>query len=117
LWPVVTRLTYAMSQSIQADAVELIRVDLYGYLDQAEFLGVKYEEWSEQDTESARTLIANLVTVIRCLVAMHGEPADPETPRCVPCDTEWPCPALSTIHRLVKDPDTEFVRLVRAQHP
>jgi hypothetical protein len=103
--------------SILADAVGLIRYDLYGYLDEAEFLAEKRGEWSEQDAKSARTLIPDLITVIRGLVVVHGQPADPSTPMCGTCGTAWPCPALSTIHRLVKDPDREFVKIFRAQQP
>ena len=96
---------------ILADAYHLLQQDLYRHLDDAEFLAAKYAEWTEEDAESARALIEDLITVIRCVAAAH-EPPKTEPNVCRTCETPWPCAAIITIHRLVKDPDTEFVRLV-----
>jgi hypothetical protein len=106
-----------MNSPVIADAVGLVHYNLLEHLDEAEFLASKYLPWSEQDTESARVLIGDLVTVVRSLIAVHGEPDDPAAPRCALCGTEWPCPALTTIHRFLKDPDGEFVKLLRARLP
>ena len=91
------------------DAIRLLAQDLYHHLDQAEFLAAKYERWSEEDSESARQLIQDLITVIRGLVVLH---ATPRGTVCRTCDMAWPCQALETLHRLVKDPDKEFVKIL-----
>jgi hypothetical protein len=94
----------------------LLQQDLYRHLDDAEFLAAKYDEWTEDDAESARALIQDLITVIRCVAAAH-EPPTEEPGVCRSCETQWPCAAIITIHRLVKDPDAEFVRLVLKREP
>lgn len=38
------------------DAFRLLRIDLYAHLDEAEFLATKFDEWSEQDMDTAREL-------------------------------------------------------------
>jgi hypothetical protein len=100
------------NRSALAEAYHLLRQDLYGHLDEAEYLAMKYEPWTDQDLDSALVLIPNLVTVIRGVVALHDTPDPVTDPRCRTCDESWPCEAFETIHRLVKDPDREFVRLV-----
>ena len=101
---------------ILADAYHLLQQDLYRHLDDAEFLAAKYDEWTEEDAESARALIQDLVTVIRGVAATH-EPPTTEPGNCRTCETSWPCTPIITIHRLVKDPDTEFVKLlVKREH-
>jgi hypothetical protein len=45
-----------------ADAFHLLRMDLIGYLDEAESLATKNDEWDE-DRETARRLIPDLVIV------------------------------------------------------
>ena len=52
---------------VVADAFSLLRMDLYGHLDEAEFLAEKGGEWSDQDRATARKLIPDLVIVIRGL--------------------------------------------------
>lgn len=101
-----------MNTAMRADTVGLVFYDLVEHLDEAEFLARKCTPWSAEDAASARTLIDGLVTTIRGLVVLHG---DPSTPRCGLCDTEWPCATLATIHGLIKDPDGEFVKLMRAR--
>ena len=96
---------------VVSDAFRLLRQDLYLHLDNAEFLGARYEAWSEKDAETARELIQDLVTVIRGVVALHDTPAIGG--HCRVCDGVWPCKAFETIHRLVKDPTKEFVKIVK----
>jgi hypothetical protein len=94
-----------------ADAVGLLRFDLYEHLDQAEALALRNDEWSEAQEDQGRTLIVDLVRVIRCMVIRHEE--DPAG-TCAQCGMAGPCVELASIRALVKDPDGEFVRLVRA---
>ena len=95
---------------VVADAFHLLHRDLYGHLDEAEFLALKCCEWSQQDADTARTLIPDLVVVIRGILFEHE--AQPSG-NCRICPSAWPCPVVTTIHALVKDPDREFVALVR----
>ncbi len=92
------------------DAFRLLRSDLYTHLDEAEFLATKYDDWSEQDTDTARALIPDLVLVIRGLLREQGARADGG---CRICASSWPCPVVTSIHALVKDPEGQFVALVR----
>ncbi|MPZ81133.1 MAG: hypothetical protein GEV28_12355 [Actinophytocola sp.] len=92
------------------DAFRLLRGNLYRHLDEAEFLALKYASWSEEDTASARSLIPDLVTVVRAVLALHDTSTG--AAGCRTCGVEWPCPAFATIHGLLKDPDREFSRLV-----
>lgn len=93
------------------DAYHLLRLDLYRHLDEAEFLAMKHTEWCDEDVEAARTLIPDLVTVIRGALVHHKETS---TGECRTCGTQSPCPSVRTIHALVKDPDREFSKLLRA---
>ncbi len=104
-----------MNAAMRADTVGLVFYSLLEHLDEAQFLARKCAPWSDEDAASARTLIDGLVTTIRGLVVLHGEPDDPGAPRCGWCETEWPCPTLITIHGLIKDPNGEFVKLMRAR--
>jgi hypothetical protein len=94
-----------------ADAFRLLRQDLYGYLDEAEFLATKVGEWSGDDIRSARGLVPDLTTIVRGILLDHKETA---VGTCPTCNARWPCSAVRTIHRLVKDPDREFLKI--AQH-
>jgi hypothetical protein len=94
---------------VVSDAIRLLQQDLYRHLDEAEFLASKFDRWSEEDTGSARQLIQDLITVVRGVVALHDTPIGT---RCRTCDMAWPCQALETLHRLVKDPDKEFVKIL-----
>ena len=95
---------------VVSDAFRLLRQDLYLHLDNAEFHAARYKIWSEDDIEIGRALIQDLVTVIRGLVALHDTPAGGH---CRTCDGIWPCKAFEAIHRLVKDPTKEFVKIIR----
>ncbi|HEU0090299.1 MAG TPA: hypothetical protein VFQ77_22025 [Pseudonocardiaceae bacterium] len=93
-----------------ADAFELLQMDLYRHLDEAELLGHKCQEWVEEDIETARKLIPDLVIVIRGLLLEHQvQPGG----ACRSCASAWPCPVVTTIHGLIKDPQRQFVALVR----
>ncbi len=54
-----------------ADAYDLLQTDLYGHLDEAESLASTCEEWTDQDADTARKLIPDLVLVIRGLLLEH----------------------------------------------
>ena len=74
---------------VVADAFRLLHRDLYGHLDEAEFLALKCREWSQQDADTARTLIPDLVVVIRGILFEHE--AQPSGD-CRICPSAWPCP-------------------------
>lgn len=95
---------------VVADAFHLLHRDLYDHLAEAEFLALKCQTWSEQDADTARQLIPDLVVVIHGLLIEHE--AQPSG-QCRICPSVWPCPVVRTIHALVKDPDRRFVELVR----
>jgi hypothetical protein len=92
-----------------ADALGLLRDDLCGHLDEAEYLAVQGDEWSADDMDKARGLIVDLVVVIRALLIEHRRQASGD---CKVCALAWPCPVVSTIHAVVKDPQRQFVALV-----
>ena len=94
---------------VATDAIRQLRVNLYEHLDEAEGHATKVSRWSEEDIETARRLIPDLVTVIRGIISLHelGPSAS-----CRTCGAAWPCQAFETLHRLVKDPDGELVRLL-----
>lgn len=92
-----------------ADAFRLLRHDLYAHLDEVEFLAMKYGPWVDADVTAARAVIPDLVTVVRVVLALH----DTDTFEvCDNCAEEWPCRAFQQIHRVVKDPDREYGRLL-----
>ncbi|MGH3827712.1 MAG: hypothetical protein ACRDQX_11150 [Pseudonocardiaceae bacterium] len=98
---------------VVTDAFRLLCRDLYEHLCEAEYLAEKFTEWCDQDVAAARKLIPDLITVIRGLVLEHQA-----TPSggCRTCPSAWPCAVVTTIHALVKDPEREFVALVRRAH-
>lgn len=95
---------------VLASAFHLMRQDLYRHLDTAEAVATSRPNWSEEDVQAARAVIEDLVTVIRGVVALHDTP---DGIRCRTCDMLWPCQALETLHRLMKEPDREFVKILR----
>lgn len=93
-----------------ADAFLLLRKDLYEYLDSAEALAMRYDEWIGDDVKQARALIPDLVTIIRGILVVHEETS---TGRCLGCgQDEWPCQTVRAVHRLIKDPDNCFTTLL-----
>jgi hypothetical protein len=93
-----------------ADAFSLLRQDICGYLDEAEFLSTKLTEWTDEDAESARRLVPDLVTIVRGILLDHKETA---VATCARCNTRWPCSTVNTIHGLVKNPDHEFLKIAQ----
>ncbi|MGH3973245.1 MAG: hypothetical protein ACRDS9_07960 [Pseudonocardiaceae bacterium] len=94
---------------VLADAFHLLLRDLYAHLCEAEDLASKTDGWSDEDIDSARRLIPDLLVTIRGLLIEHEV-----TPggNCRTCPSAWPCPVVTTIHALVKDPDREFVAIL-----
>jgi len=95
-------------QPALADAFRLLRQDIYGYLDEAEFLATKLGEWSGDDARSARNLVPDLTTIVRGILLDHKETS---LGTCPTCNSGWPCSSVRTIHGLVKDPTHEFVKI------
>ncbi|MGH4022263.1 MAG: hypothetical protein ACRDT0_24115 [Pseudonocardiaceae bacterium] len=95
---------------VVADAFRLLRTDLYSHLDEADSLADRCDEWSDQDVDTVRELIPDLVLVIRGLLIEHKVQASGD---CRICTSAWPCPVVTRIHALVKDPENQFVELVR----
>jgi len=96
-----------------ADAFRLLRTDLYLHLDEAEFLAGRWDEWSDDDVNTARALIPALVLLGRQLLREHDVRADGD---CEVCASAWPCPVVTTIHTVVKDPEHRFIALVNANN-
>jgi hypothetical protein len=95
---------------VHADAFRLLLLNLYDHLCEAEDLASQTDEWSDEDVESVRRLIPDLLLTIRGLLVEHKV-----TPggNCRTCPSAWPCPVMTTIHALVKDPDREFAAILR----
>ncbi|MGH3914957.1 MAG: hypothetical protein ACRDTC_16350 [Pseudonocardiaceae bacterium] len=66
-----------------------VATDLDAHLDEAELLPSKAKEWTDEDIETARTLIPDLVIVIRTLLFEHRIRASGD---CQICASAWPCP-------------------------
>ena len=92
-----------------AEAFQLLLMDLYEHLSEAEFLAEKTTAWSEKDIDSGRRLIPDLILVIRGLLLDHQSTPGGD---CRVCHGVWPCPVVTKIHGLVKDPGREFVAIV-----
>ncbi|MGH3800377.1 MAG: hypothetical protein ACRDTD_09650 [Pseudonocardiaceae bacterium] len=96
--------------AVLADALALLRDDICTHLDEAESLAIQDAEWSTDDMERARGLIGDLVLGIRGLMIEHKLQNGGD---CRICTSAWPCPVVTTIHGFVKDPERQFVALVR----
>ncbi len=94
---------------VHADAYRLLLMDLYNHLCEAEDLASKTDEWSGEDIDSVRWLIPDLLVMVRGLVIEHEVTP---TGNCRTCPSVWPCPVVTTIHALVKDPDREFAAII-----
>lgn len=93
-------------------AFRLLRNDLYVHIDEAEQLAMMDADWSDDDTESARKLILDLIEVIRTTIAQHEEN---NRGGCRFCRSpRWPCPTVESVHSVLRSPEREFVRLVNA---
>ncbi len=91
-----------------ADAFDLLQMDLRRHLDAADFLALKNDEWTEEDADAARTLIPDLVLVIRELLTDHEVRPDGD---CRICTSVWPCPVVALMHGLIKDPKHTYITL------
>jgi hypothetical protein len=94
---------------VHADAFRLLLMDLFEHLCEAEDLARNTDEWSDEDIDSIRRLIPDLLVMIRLLVEHEATPGG----NCRTCPSAWPCPVVTTIHALVKDPDREFTAIIR----
>ncbi len=92
-----------------ADAYDLLQVDLYRHLDEAESLASTCQEWADQDLDTMRKLVFDLVLVVRRLLSEHQVQPSGDCRICAP---PWPCPVVTAIHGLLKDPERQFVALV-----
>lgn len=96
-----------------ADAYDLLQMDLYGHLDEADSLATTCEEWTDQDADTARKVISDLALVVRGLLIEHQvRPSG----GCRICAPPWPCPVVTAIHGLLKDPEHQFVALANRAH-
>ncbi|MGH3480386.1 MAG: hypothetical protein ACRDRY_04700 [Pseudonocardiaceae bacterium] len=95
---------------VLADAFHLLLRDLYAHLCEAEYLTSKTDGWSDEDIDSVRRLIPDLLVTIRGLLIEHEATS---SGNCRTCPSAWPCPVVTTIHALVKDPDREFAAILR----
>jgi hypothetical protein len=96
-----------------ADAFDLLHMNLYRHLDEAEFLARKCREWTGEDIDTARELIPDLVCIIRGLLFDHQVRPDGN---CRICTSAWPCPVVALIHGLIKDPQRQFIALINQAH-
>lgn len=92
-----------------ADAFHLLLTDLERHLDQAELLAGSWE-WTDHHVNTARELIPDLVLIIQQLLREHRVEANGG---CQICTSAWPCPVVTTIHALVKDPDHQLATLMQ----
>ena len=83
------------------------------HLDGAASLALKYEEWKQDDIDIARKLIPDLVLVLRGLLFDHQIRPSGD---CRTCASAWPCPVVTLMHSLLKDPNNQFVALARRVH-
>lgn len=98
---------------VHADAFRLLLTDLQEHLCEAEDLANKIDEWSDEEMDSLRRLIPDLLVAIRGLLIEHKV-----TPSgtCRTCLSRWPCSVVTTLHALVKDPEREFTAILRRVH-
>lgn len=97
-------------QPAMLDAFRLLRQDITGYLDEAEFLATKLESWSPEDQLTVRNLVPDLTTIVRGIILDHKETL---SGACQGCNNPWPCSTVRTIHGLVKSPEHEFVKIAQ----
>lgn len=91
-----------------ADAFALLREDLYGHLDRAEYLAMQCTPWDAHDRATARRLIPDLVDVVRAALAVHESGRHG---RCRGCQRAWPCATVQAIHSTLRNPERAFVAL------
>lgn len=92
-------------RTAQTAANRLLRDHLYEYLDEAELHARDADEWRAADIDRARTLIPDLVEVIRTTLAAHR---DSDVGECLLCQRCWPCPTVETMHAALTDTRRHF---------
>jgi hypothetical protein len=93
------------TSSLQAEALGLLRYNIWSHLDAAEHHALKNNAFqSDEDLETAADLIPNLVDVIREVIHVHERSG---------IESEASLRTLETIYHMVKDPKHEFVKLAR----
>lgn len=97
------------AEAIRAEAFDLLRQDLYTYLDESECPVESLEVGEREAVRSACKLIPDLTTVIRGVLGDHK---NDEAGKCHTCVAEWPRQSVRTIYALVKDPEREFLNIV-----
>lgn len=85
----------------QARAFWLLRNEIYAQLDEVEFLALEERTWDEAREAAARTLLCDLVSVLRCVVGRHAED---QYGCCTLCEWPWPCRSIDTVHLAMHDP-------------
>jgi hypothetical protein len=96
-----------------AHAISLLRNDLYLHLDETEALATGTADWQIKNVESARKLICDLAEMVRSVVAQYTEDELGDCRFCL--NRRWPCSTIDAIHRVLRDPEREFVRLIPAE--
>ena len=61
---------------VATDAIRQLRINLYEHLDEAEGHATKNSRWSEEDIETARRLIPDLVTRDELYQRLHAQRSD-----------------------------------------
>jgi hypothetical protein len=99
----------------EIDAIRLLRNDMAEHLENAEYLAEPPVTWDADEQQRAGLVIEQLVTVVRGVLITHDiEIEDGKSDRqCRTCETPWPCETYGTLHRLVKNPDSEMVRILK----
>ena len=98
------------------DAIRLLRNDISEHLENAEYFAEPPVDWTPEQQQQAGLVIEQLVTIVRGAVITHDiviEEDGTSDRLCRTCETPWPCETYGTLHRLIKDPDTELVRILK----
>jgi hypothetical protein len=97
------------------DAIRLLRNDMSEHLENAEYLAEPPVDWNAAQQAQAGLVIEQLVSVVRGAVITHDIVIeDGKSDRqCRTCETPWPCETYGTLHRLIKDPNAELVRILK----
>ncbi|MFL6141511.1 MAG: hypothetical protein ACJ72N_06535 [Labedaea sp.] len=99
---------------VEVEAFRLLRDHLYARLEEAEYLADD-GPWSPDTQQSVRTVMANLVTLLRALIAHHDVPPATKPRTCPTCNTYWPCRGLHVIYDVLRDPHRELVKVISAR--
>ena len=96
-----------MMNQAQARAFRLLREEIYTQLDEVEFFAMADSAWGDDEEASARTLLCDLVTVIRSVVGLHTED---RYGGCGFCGTAWPCASIDSVHSAMQDPEAAALK-------